>query len=377
MKVKKLSKFTLSVYRPFSPHVIEALKECSIGEFYLEQARAIVSVEKKSLLFGTRKDIMENIIDVYSFTTPPESESIVFSHFINNLGLNQEGRGSIFAEPAVSIEDTGMNSGVPDDILLSSAKTKWMGIYCIIQRGRGELIAKAALDHGICVPAVYYGVGGGVRDRMGLIRITIPAEKEMINLIVTEHDCQGLLNILIDAGNLDRPGMGFIFDYPVSSALIDTRSYIGTNMSAASSGQIINAIDEIKGNSDWRKRHINPLNSKKRKFLNDLEDIILTCKDEKAREMLNVAMSAGAAGATISHSIKAVFSPDLKTISKSPVEVSDMVVDSSVRKPVISALKQAGFFTPEVGGSIMIKKSVRAFSYFEKRTPYSSSNPSS
>ncbi len=56
------------------------------------------------------------------------------------------------------------------------------GITCIVQRGEGDRIAKISLNTGASVPITTHGTGSGVRDKLGLLRITIPPEKELINL---------------------------------------------------------------------------------------------------------------------------------------------------------------------------------------------------
>lgn len=364
MRVKNISKFTCSVYRFASNAVAETLKHCSIEEYSLQQARALVSVDRKRFLFSG-SGYMENILDTYHFSCDPEKENEIFEKLVKNLSLDQEGRGTLFVEPAIIIEesddvDFDISSS---DLDIGHVDTNLMGIYCIIQRGRGDIIAKTALDAGSSVPSIYYGVGGGIRDRMGLIRITIPSEKEMANIIVAEHDCKGMMNILIDAGNLDRPGMGFIFNYPVNRAVIDTRTHIGRNRASASIGQIVKAIDSIKGNTEWRKRVINPLNIKERSFLENLDNITLICDDTKAKEMLDIAMCSGATGATLSKSRRNVLSKDHSAHHKKSVEMADMVVGTAQKKEIIKALIEAGFFKNEINGKIMIRKSTLAFSY--------------
>jgi hypothetical protein len=51
------------------------------------------------------------------------------------------------------------------------------GIGCILPRGLGDPIARIALELGTCVPAITFGIGTGLRDRLGLLRIAIPAER--------------------------------------------------------------------------------------------------------------------------------------------------------------------------------------------------------
>lgn len=365
MNARNVSKFTCSVYRFVSPLVPETLKKCSISEYYLQSAKALVSVEKKRFLLSG-SGYMENNMDTYHFVCDPEKEQNVFEQIVKDLSLDQEGRGSVYVEPAVIVDNSDNNADRFNNFSknIRNVATKFMGIYCIIQRGRGDIIAKTAIGTGTSVPSIYYGIGGGIRDRMGLIRITIPAEKEMVNIIVAEHDCSEMMNILIDAGNLDRPGMGFIFNYPIIRAMTDTKTHIGRSMAAASIGQIVKAIDGLKGNTEWRKGVINPLlNSKKRKFLKNLDYITLICDDTKAKEILDVAMCAGASGATLSKSRRTVLSKENANHNKKSVEMADMVISKDQEQEIIQALINSGFFSNDINGKIMIRKSSLAFSY--------------
>jgi len=299
---------------------------------------------------------------------PTEREDEVFKYFVDNLALNQEGKGSIYVEPVKIIDSIDIDdlSCEKCDLEIIAKKTDIVGIYCIIQRGRGDIIAKSAIDSGAFVPSIFYGIGGGIRDRMGLIRITIPAEKEMVNIVVSDHDCTGIMNLLIDAGDLDRPGMGFIFSYPVTKAVMDTKSHIGSNKAPASLGQIVRAIDEIKGNTEWRKRVLDPDTIKHRNFWENMDNLMLVCDDSNARDMLDVAMSAGAMGATISKCRKFASTDEKNSQSRTAIEISDMVIGVDQKKPIITALINAGFFSEKINGKIIIRKSGKAFTYTGK-----------
>lgn len=256
MKFTNIAKFTCSVYKNVSPKVAEALKECGIDEYILQRSSSIVSTDKHWLF--NRKGIAENILETYHFYVPTADEKQVFDKIVYGADLSQEGRGSVFTEPAVLIENSDNNENFDEfDFQFESAQSNYMGICAITQRGRGLALAKTAIDKGSCVPMISYGIGGGIRDRMGLIRITIPAEKETINIAVAKHDAQGMMDLLIEGGHLDRPGMGFIFSYPVSMATLDTKTFFGANRAAASMGQIISVIDSIQGGTEWRKRTLN------------------------------------------------------------------------------------------------------------------------
>lgn len=370
MKATNISKFTCSVYKFVSGKVWDTLKECGIEDCIIQRSRSVIATNKRKGLFDG--DIAELEIETYHFYTAPEEEEKVYSTIINNAGLNQEGRGSIFVEPAILIEKDGiadnfdkLDLDIPDD------PANFTGIYAITQRGRGNDLARTAIGNGTCVPYVFHGKGGGIRDRMGLIRITIPAEKEMLSIVVAEHNGLGMMNLLIDGGQLDRPGMGFIFTYPVKRALMDRKSS-STVKTAASIGQIVAAIDELKASTEWRKRSFVSHDMTERRYFENMENIMLICDDTQAEDLLQTAMDAGASGATISNcrdfSLKESKEGDQQSQkSQKAVEISDMVVGISQKRSIIKALLDKGFMGEGINGKIIIKKCIKAFSYTEKK----------
>ena len=120
------------------------------------------------------------------------------------------------------------------------------GICCIAHRGDGDLLAKVGLETGSGVPAITFGIGTGLRDKIGLWRVAIPAEKEIVNLVTTSHNAENVMEMMIDIGALDQPGKGFIYLYPIKKGLVDVKAYVGLRRQAASIEQIVTVIDEIK-----------------------------------------------------------------------------------------------------------------------------------
>ena len=76
------------------------------------------------------------------------------------------------------------------DILLH----KLSCVVCVLSDpGSGESLAKAALDLGICVPLVTFGTGNYMRDQLGLIRITISPEKEIVHRVILSLILPGMM----------------------------------------------------------------------------------------------------------------------------------------------------------------------------------------
>lgn len=84
-------------------------------------------------------------------------------------------------------------------------------ITCIVQRGAGDNIVKAAQSAGAQGATVYYAKGGGVRERLGVLGVCVEVEKEVVNIIVSNEQKEMVFNSIYLAGQLDTPGMGIAY----------------------------------------------------------------------------------------------------------------------------------------------------------------------
>lgn len=91
-------------------------------------------------------------------------------------------------------------------------------ITCIVQRGLADEIVKAAQESGAQGATVYYARGGGIRERLGILGLAVEVEKEVINIIVATDQVDRVFERMYIAGQLDTPGMGFIYVTPLEKA---------------------------------------------------------------------------------------------------------------------------------------------------------------
>lgn len=91
-------------------------------------------------------------------------------------------------------------------------------ITCIVQRGLADNIVKAAQEAGAQGATVYYARGSGVRERLGILGLAVEVEKEVINIIVASDQADRVFERMYIAGQLDTPGMGFIYVTPLEKA---------------------------------------------------------------------------------------------------------------------------------------------------------------
>ncbi len=91
-------------------------------------------------------------------------------------------------------------------------------ITCMVQKGKADAIVAAARSAGAQGASMHYGRGAGVRERLGLLSITINAEKEVIQIMVSKQQEKEVFAEMFVAGELDIPGMGIMFVTPLDKA---------------------------------------------------------------------------------------------------------------------------------------------------------------
>jgi nitrogen regulatory protein P-II 1 len=91
-------------------------------------------------------------------------------------------------------------------------------ITCIVQRGLADKLVQAAQEAGAQGATIYYGRGSGIRERLGLLGITVEVEKEIINILVANDQMDAVFEKMYLAGNLDTPGMGLMYVTPLDKA---------------------------------------------------------------------------------------------------------------------------------------------------------------
>ncbi len=84
-------------------------------------------------------------------------------------------------------------------------------ITCIVQKGMSDQVVAAARAAGAQGAAVHFSRGAGVRERLGLLSITVEAEKEIIQVMVSKQQQEEIFSAMFSAGKIDVPGMGIIF----------------------------------------------------------------------------------------------------------------------------------------------------------------------
>jgi len=203
---------------------------------------------------------------------------------------------------------------------------------------------------------------------MGLLRIAIPADKEIIYTLASSYDTDLLMDRMIEVGKLDQPAKGFIYEVPLKRGVINLKVMRGDQRQAASIEQLVAAVDQLKGGAEWRRRSaaLGRKGPKKKDYIHDLVDLALLCDAGTGVELVKTALSAGAAGATIAN-VKYIRPPDSLLGQIPPVrEECNMAVFRDRLDSLLSALQKAGAFTDSCHGQVQLRRILRAFTYFPK-----------
>ena len=91
-------------------------------------------------------------------------------------------------------------------------------ITCIVQRGSGDDIVRAAQAAGAQGATIYYARGGGMRERLGVLGVCVEVEKEVVNILVSSDQKEEVFNSIYLTGKLDTPGMGIAYITPLDKA---------------------------------------------------------------------------------------------------------------------------------------------------------------
>ena len=368
MKRSRMIKVTAVMKRSLTKLFLPHLFASGLTDWYVTAARTMILREKRGGLGLIHVfKLMEDAADIVSFLIEPSQEERSLDFVIEHGELTLPGRGSVFSEEVelVSPHDFRRESGLRDDTeSLIRKPSPLIGVCCVVQRGEANRIARVALDMGAGVPAVSFGNGTGIRDKLGLLRIAIPAQKEVIHLALSPHDAETVMRMMVRAGELDRPGKGFMFNFPIRKGWLDMKITHGFRRHVASVEQIIAALDEMKGDMGWRRRsNSQMLMIDADYFIYDLVDITILCNEGYGYTIANQAMSMGASGATICR-LKQYFLDEVKPEKMSSArEACTICVPGNKIDEFLEGFEKNGAFDDTTSSEVLIRKSPKAYTY--------------
>lgn len=370
----RVSCITCVINQLLSDKIVALLYDLNVKIVFIENARNVRETIKSRMfgLPGTTAVLQNTPVSIFRFTLPRKFAKRVMECIIKVGELHIPGRGTVFSQNLMEFSKDDppvVNVKVLSNVLGDSECDDYpylkdlAYVICVLSEpGSGEIMAKAALDLGICVPYVTFGTGNDIRDQLGLIRITISPQKEIVHLVMPAQDSDSIIGILLEQGRLDRPGRGFIYQTPISIGLIDTRIKIGKQSSAASIEQIIAAIDQLKSGTSWRKRldAESYSNSVKDSFMpHDNCEISIITEEDRIDKLREACLKVGATGATTSR-IKPFVTEKGKETTSTMVR-SAISVPATIICKVVDVLLEASTINKDKTERIQILDSPSAY----------------
>ncbi|MDJ0652674.1 MAG: P-II family nitrogen regulator [Xanthomonadales bacterium] len=200
---------------------------------------------------------------ILQFYVPDWEVDHIMEEVVDSGRLHMAGAGAVFSVPCEEFfhsSDLQLWSGGREQTDRRDAshtlKENLTAIFCIVQPEQSDVVARAAMQAGGHGPIVHYCEGRGLRDRLGWLRITKKRTKEELLLIVDNADADAVVEAMVSAGRIDTPGRGFLFRMPVEKGLISIASTYGSVRQQASMQQIVAAIDQLQGGTNWRDRSV-------------------------------------------------------------------------------------------------------------------------
>jgi hypothetical protein len=373
-----ISRITCTVPHRLSPSVRKAIEGCHVFAALVQSSRSVQIRERKvPFLSGGIPSLEQTLSDTFQIYATPDQEPSLMQRIITAAGLEMADRGTIYSQTVDMIMDEDDDERSVEAVCSVETSQETLSgrvpivddlasIRCIVQRGQGSSIARIALEMGTSVPSVMFGIGTGGRDRLGLLRIAIPAEKELVTVASPRRDAEILAQRIVEQGGLDRPGTGFVYLHPLQRGLVNIRLWTGSQRHAASINQLVAAVDALWGDTAWRRRFPGeepPQPMESAGLVRDQQEITIVCPEPQTRTLLQAAMAQGAGGATTTH--VAQFGsglPDPVQISGA-LEVTTVVVPSSRIEDVLQALVYAHRPDETTAPSIFVGPAPWAYAY--------------
>jgi len=251
--------------------------------------------------------------EILNFIVPGEEADRLMEEIVIVGKLQLYGAGSIFAtacDELVCADDYPL--WTPGDYRFESVsfdikfKRDLTALIHTTDRGTAEPIARAAIKAGAQGATISYVRGYGLRDRLGLLRITKKHEKELITIVVDEFDLEAVFQAMSQAGRVEQPGRGFVYQLSVSKGLTNLASVFQAKKHSVSIHQLVRAIDSLSGGTQWRANPLLVHDPRAREFATnsrglsrDLTLLNVVSQRKDSETLLQFFLEQGVSGASI------------------------------------------------------------------------------
>lgn len=84
-------------------------------------------------------------------------------------------------------------------------------IITIVKKGTAKIIIKASKQAGAEGATVIYGTGTGIREARRICFMEVDPEKEIVFTLASQDSFSRILDAIVAAGKLNKPGNGIAF----------------------------------------------------------------------------------------------------------------------------------------------------------------------
>jgi hypothetical protein len=329
----------------------KCLAELALPEIFIQRGKQMSLEDKHGFLGRPVTKLEEGRVLLYRIFVPSEYETGLVNRIVDATDLRLGGRGSLFVQ---HVGHYRSNPLIFDTEKLErlcgrseeATQRKHALLSCIVPRGQGDLIAKSILELGICVPIIFFGTGVGLRDKLGLMRITIPIEKEIIWFVVPVSDAAHLEKIIVHNAGLDVPGRGFLYTTYVNAPVVNLRVRHGKMAHAATMEQIIAALDDVHGSSDWRRFGSGKKEPADKNKSANTRAVFFIGEEEDVETFRKAAMEDGARGATLNELEMRSYTNKTQNKAKESRSrlLCDIVVTRTVEEKIIEHITKINLF---------------------------------
>ncbi|RAP33858.1 hypothetical protein DID75_01055 [Candidatus Marinamargulisbacteria bacterium SCGC AG-410-N11] len=281
--------------------------------------------------------------EVVELMVPNKNINRVTDIIIEKGKLDRYGKGAIYTHSCEQTISKGplIESSNSQPLTNKNMINGLTSIYCVVQKGNAEKIARVALNEGSHGPIISYALGKGIRDRLGLIRIAINPEKEFISVVVDDYIADKMFDAMITAGHLNVAGAGFIYMMPVDQGMINIRTVHRAGHSTEMLELLIKEMDNLKGSKRWRQVEIRTDESKyeNREYLLDLVRLTCIAPRGQGEELVKKSLSKGAPGANIFHGVE-LGKEFLEFKKSSKHNLEKEVIEMTIQKDKVTDITQ-------------------------------------
>lgn len=366
--MKKCTLITVIIHHTLQERLVTYLKSMGINNLYSALGRSMNLNDSKGFFSLLKKnELISEQVDVFYFYTSNENENFLLESIIHFSRLDIPGRGSVFSQNVEILTEKcqtllcQLNKQVisTDFPEKSSTFNRLVHIKCTVNKGLADEISRMLLHLGI-VPVITNASGTGLRDRLGLLRITIPKDKELISIVIGEQESKSVVEKIIVWAKLDKPGRGFIWQTPLNQGLVNHKTSTRATGQVASLEQIIATLDSIKGTIDWRQS--NSLTHQR--FDNNLysgQELFIQAPEGTSTEITQLLFKLGISGATVQSIKTNTLTNEMENIV-TPQEIIRIVTSNSHWKKIIEEL--SAIMETHLGNTgIFLIETTRAYNY--------------